>query len=234
MASVNKVILVGNLGRDPEMRYLPSGEAVANLAIATADSSRTSRVKWSSRPNGIASASSGAPQKSAGNISRRGVRSTSKQHPHPQVHRQGRHRKIRHRNPRRPHADAGSKGGGGMADMDDGGFNQAPARSQPRANAPAAAQRPPAVASMTWTTIFRFSLEDLGAADRSAHLMPTILNAVRIRPAMKRWGVAWGCLLGTANALGAVTEADYLADMPVVLSPMRLSQPVGDSPPLSR
>ena len=33
MASVNKVILVGNLGRDPEMRYLPSGEAVANLAI---------------------------------------------------------------------------------------------------------------------------------------------------------------------------------------------------------
>lgn len=35
MASVNKVILVGNLGRDPEMRYLPSGEAVANLAIAT-------------------------------------------------------------------------------------------------------------------------------------------------------------------------------------------------------
>ena len=37
MASVNKVILVGNCGRDPEMRYLPSGEAVANLAIATAD-----------------------------------------------------------------------------------------------------------------------------------------------------------------------------------------------------
>lgn len=35
MASVNKVILVGNLGRDPEMRYLPSGEAIANLAIAT-------------------------------------------------------------------------------------------------------------------------------------------------------------------------------------------------------
>jgi single-strand DNA-binding protein len=37
MASVNKVILVGNLGRDVEMRYLPSGEAVANLAIATTD-----------------------------------------------------------------------------------------------------------------------------------------------------------------------------------------------------
>lgn len=37
MASVNKAIIVGNLGRDPEMRYLPSGEAVANLAIATTD-----------------------------------------------------------------------------------------------------------------------------------------------------------------------------------------------------
>jgi len=35
MASVNKVILVGNLGRDPEIRYLPSGDPVANIAIAT-------------------------------------------------------------------------------------------------------------------------------------------------------------------------------------------------------
>lgn len=45
-----------------------------------------------------------------------------------------------------------------------------------------------------------------------------------------RWGMAWGGLLGAASALGAITEADYLADMPVVLSPMRLSQPVADSP----
>ncbi len=35
MASVNKVILVGNLGRDPEIRYLPSGEPVANVTLAT-------------------------------------------------------------------------------------------------------------------------------------------------------------------------------------------------------
>jgi single-strand DNA-binding protein len=34
---VNKVILVGNLGADPEVRYLPSGEAVANIRIATTD-----------------------------------------------------------------------------------------------------------------------------------------------------------------------------------------------------
>jgi len=37
MASVNKVILVGNLGADPEVRYLPSGEAVVNLRMATTD-----------------------------------------------------------------------------------------------------------------------------------------------------------------------------------------------------
>ncbi|PKO46763.1 MAG: single-stranded DNA-binding protein [Betaproteobacteria bacterium HGW-Betaproteobacteria-22] len=37
MASVNKVILVGNLGRDPEVRYMPNGEAVANFAIATTE-----------------------------------------------------------------------------------------------------------------------------------------------------------------------------------------------------
>ncbi|NIF61138.1 single-stranded DNA-binding protein [Burkholderia sp. Cy-647] len=37
MASVNKVILVGNLGADPEVRYLPSGDAVANIRIATTD-----------------------------------------------------------------------------------------------------------------------------------------------------------------------------------------------------
>jgi single-strand DNA-binding protein len=37
MASVNKVILVGNLGRDPEVRYMPSGDAIANLSVATTD-----------------------------------------------------------------------------------------------------------------------------------------------------------------------------------------------------
>lgn len=34
---VNKVILVGNLGQDPEIRYMPSGEAVANLSLATSE-----------------------------------------------------------------------------------------------------------------------------------------------------------------------------------------------------
>lgn len=52
MASVNKVILVGNLGRDPEVRYMPNGEAVANFSIATTDQwkdkngMRQERTEW--------------------------------------------------------------------------------------------------------------------------------------------------------------------------------------------
>ena len=38
MASVNKVILVGNLGADPESRYMPNGDAVCNIRIATTES----------------------------------------------------------------------------------------------------------------------------------------------------------------------------------------------------
>ncbi len=52
MASVNKVILVGNLGRDPETRYTTSGEAVTNVSIATTDTwkdksgEKQERTEW--------------------------------------------------------------------------------------------------------------------------------------------------------------------------------------------
>jgi len=45
MASVNKVIIVGNLGADPETRYLPSGDAVANVRVATTE-------KWKDKASG--------------------------------------------------------------------------------------------------------------------------------------------------------------------------------------
>lgn len=38
MSGINKVILIGNLGQDPEVRYLPSGGAVTNLSLATSES----------------------------------------------------------------------------------------------------------------------------------------------------------------------------------------------------
>jgi len=37
MASINKVIIIGNLGRDPETRYLPEGGAVTNISVATTE-----------------------------------------------------------------------------------------------------------------------------------------------------------------------------------------------------
>lgn len=52
MASLNKVILIGNLGRDPEVRYMPNGEAVCNFSIATSDSwkdkqgQKQERTEW--------------------------------------------------------------------------------------------------------------------------------------------------------------------------------------------
>ena len=45
MASVNKVILIGNLGRDPETRYTADGAAVTNITIATSD-------RWKDKASG--------------------------------------------------------------------------------------------------------------------------------------------------------------------------------------
>lgn len=51
--SLNKVMLIGNLGRDPEMRYMPNGDAVCNFSIATSESwndrnsgQRQERTEW--------------------------------------------------------------------------------------------------------------------------------------------------------------------------------------------
>jgi single-strand DNA-binding protein len=38
MSGINKVIIVGNLGNDPEMRYTPSGDAICNMSVATSES----------------------------------------------------------------------------------------------------------------------------------------------------------------------------------------------------
>jgi single-strand DNA-binding protein len=45
MASVNKVILVGNLGKDPETRYMPNGDQVTNITVATSD-------QWTDKASG--------------------------------------------------------------------------------------------------------------------------------------------------------------------------------------
>jgi single-strand DNA-binding protein len=148
MASVNKVILVGNLGRDPEMRYLPSGEAVANLAIATTDKYKDKSGQMVEQTEWHRVSFFGRTAEVCGQYLKKGS----------QVYVEGsiRTRKYTDKEGVEKYATEirgdrmqmlGGRSGGGMADMDD--FNQtasagAPAapRSQPRGNAPAAAQRP--------------------------------------------------------------------------------------------
>ena len=47
--SVNKVTLLGNLGKDPEIKFLPSGQAVANFSIATTDRYKDKAGEWQDR-----------------------------------------------------------------------------------------------------------------------------------------------------------------------------------------
>ncbi|MHB8916364.1 MAG: single-stranded DNA-binding protein [Thiobacillus sp.] len=52
MASINKVILIGNIGKDPEIKYMPSGDAMVNLTLATTDNwkdkngEKQERTEW--------------------------------------------------------------------------------------------------------------------------------------------------------------------------------------------
>lgn len=144
MASVNKVILVGNLGRDPEMRYLPSGEAVANLAIATTDKYKDKSGQMVEQTEWHRVSFFGRTAEVCGQYLKKGG----------QVYIEGsiRTRKYTDKEGVEKYATEirgdrmqmlGGKSGGGMANMDDGGYDQSPQpqRSQP-SKAPAAAQRP--------------------------------------------------------------------------------------------
>ncbi len=76
---INKVILVGRPGKDPEVRYIPNGGAVANLQVATSESWRDKQTgRCGSRQNGIAWCCSASSRKWQVNICARARRSTSK------------------------------------------------------------------------------------------------------------------------------------------------------------
>ena len=135
MASVNKVILVGNLGRDPEMRYLPSGEAVANLAIATTDKFKNKQGEMVEQTEWHRVSFFGRTAEVCGQYLKKGS----------QVYVEGsiRTRKYTDKEGIEKYATEirgdrmqmlGSKGGGGMADMDDSGFNQSPPQQIGRAH----------------------------------------------------------------------------------------------------
>ncbi len=118
MASVNKVIVVGNLGRDLEMRRsFRSGDQVGNVTIATTD-------KWKDKQTGEMKEATewhrvvfnGRLAEIVGQYLRKGsqvyVEGSLRTRKWTE---QGRHRKIHHRNPRRPDADAGQPPGHGRS-----------------------------------------------------------------------------------------------------------------------
>jgi len=152
MASVNKVIVVGNLGRDPEMRSFPSGDQVANVTVATTD-------RWRDKTSGEMREATewhrivfnGKLAEIAGQYLRKGS----------QIYVEGslRTRKwtgqdgvekytteIRADQMQMLGSRQGGGGGGGSGDAyDDGGYDSAPpAAPARRAAPPMAAPRPPA------------------------------------------------------------------------------------------
>ncbi len=140
MASVNKVILVGNLGRDPDMRYLPSGDAVANLALATTDKFKDKSGEMKEVTEWHRISFFGRQAEICGQYLKKGS----------QIYVEGslRTRKYTDKDGVEKYATEirgdrmqmlGSKGGGGMADMDDSGYTpQAAPKPAPRPSAPAA------------------------------------------------------------------------------------------------
>ena len=53
MASLNKVMLIGNLGKDPEVRYTTSGTAVASFSLATSERFKNKGGEWEDKTSGI-------------------------------------------------------------------------------------------------------------------------------------------------------------------------------------
>lgn len=140
MASVNKVILLGNLGRDPEMRYLPNGDAVANFSLATTDKYKDKagqmveatewhRVVFFRRTAEVC----GQYLKKGSQVYIEGSIKSRKY-----TDKEGVEKSITEIHGDRMQMLGGK--GGGVADMDDSGFDQSAPKSQPRASAPAAAQ----------------------------------------------------------------------------------------------
>ena len=118
MASVNKVILIGNLGRDPEVRYLPSGDAVANLNLATTEKWKDKNGEQQEQTEWHRVAFFGRQAEICGEYLQKGS----------SVYVEGRLqtrkwtdkdgvRALQHRDPRRSHADAlGGRSGAGGAE----------------------------------------------------------------------------------------------------------------------
>ena len=165
MASVNKVILVGNLGKDPETRYTPDGAAITNITVATTDTWKTRQVaKRKKPPSGIALRSSAVWPKSPGSTSKKAARFTSRA---ASARASGRIKKARtatplKSSPTRCKCLVRARGWAGRVTMMKAvavamrAHRHRPALAPPRADRSPQRQKNRLAASTTWTTIFRF------------------------------------------------------------------------------
>ena len=149
MASINKVIIVGNLGRDPEMRTFPSGDQVANVTIATTD-------KWKDKQTGETKEATewhrvvfnGRLAEIVGQYLRKGSQvyvegslRTRKWTDQAGVEKYSTEIRADQMQMLGGRQGMGGQGGGQSGGYDDGGYDEAPRRA-----APAPMQRPPAPA----------------------------------------------------------------------------------------
>lgn len=158
MASVNKVIVVGNLGRDPEMRSFPSGDQVANVTVATTD-------RWRDKTSGEMREATewhrivfnGKLAEIAGQYLRKGsqiyvegslrTRKWTGQDGVEKYTTEIRADQMQMLGSRQGAGGGAPQGGGGSSNgYDDGGYDSAPPPAAParRAAPPMAAARPPA------------------------------------------------------------------------------------------
>jgi single-strand DNA-binding protein len=149
MASVNKVIIVGNLGRDPEIRYMPSGDAIANIAVATSFKSKDRntgeqkeltewhRISFFGRLAEIV----GQYLKKGSSVYVEGRLQTRKYTDKDGIERYATDIVAENMQMLGGRQGMGGDAGGGMG-MDEGGYDAPPSRPAPRQAPPAPASRP--------------------------------------------------------------------------------------------
>ncbi len=157
MASVNKVIIVGNLGKDPEIRYLPSGSAICNITVATSrqwkdktngerqEETEWHRITFFDRMAEIA----GEYLKKGKSVYVEGRLKTRKYTDKDGIEKYATDIVATEMQLLGGREGGGGGGGGGMGGDDDMGSNRAPQRSAPPARSAAPAAQKPAAKSST-------------------------------------------------------------------------------------
>jgi single-strand DNA-binding protein len=141
MASVNKCIFIGNLGRDPEIRYMPSGDAMANFSIACTDSFKGKSGEKQERTEWVRIVMFGKQAEIAGEYLKKGspVYIEGRLQTRKWQNKEGQDQYTTEIVADRMQMLGGRSGGGNAFEVTDGG-DEPPRQSAPRQQAPAASK----------------------------------------------------------------------------------------------